>query len=86
MVSRLGNVSITSLGNFLLRPGSETSLPPISKDSDGKSSGLGASPASTPEYGFRSALSVENLTSSEPEEARASPHYPTRNKTREDFL
>ncbi|KAJ9584732.1 hypothetical protein L9F63_020937, partial [Diploptera punctata] len=50
------------------------------------SDGLGVSPVSTPESGFRSALSVENLTSSEPEEARASPHYPTRNKTREDFL
>ncbi|XP_069704563.1 probable E3 ubiquitin-protein ligase HECTD2 [Periplaneta americana] len=86
MVSHLGNVNITSLGNFLLRPGSETSLPPISKDSDGKSSGLGVSPVSTPESGFRSALSAENLTCSEPEEARASPHYPTRNKTREDFL
>ncbi|KAJ4431550.1 hypothetical protein ANN_20149 [Periplaneta americana] len=55
-------------------------------DSDGKSSGLGVSPVSTPESGFRSALSAENLTCSEPEEARASPHYPTRNKTREDFL
>jgi len=31
MVSRLGNVNITALGNFLLRPGSETSLPPICK-------------------------------------------------------
>jgi hypothetical protein len=29
MVNRLGN--ITTFGNFLLRPGSETSLPPISK-------------------------------------------------------
>jgi hypothetical protein len=56
------------------------------QDSDGKSSGLGLSPASTPESGFRSVLSVENLACSEPEEARATPHYPTRNKTREEFL
>ncbi|PNF14691.1 putative E3 ubiquitin-protein ligase HECTD2 [Cryptotermes secundus] len=86
MVSRLGNVNITSLGNFLLRPGSETSLPPISKDCDGKTQGVGLSPASTPESGFRSVLSVENLTCSEPEEARATPHYPIRTKTREEFL
>ncbi|GFG39371.1 hypothetical protein Cfor_08324 [Coptotermes formosanus] len=85
MVSRLGNVNISSLGNFLLRPGSETSLPPICKDSDGKVCGLGVSPVSTPESGFRSVLSVENL-SSEQEEARATPHYPTRKKTREEFL
>ncbi|XP_021913778.1 probable E3 ubiquitin-protein ligase HECTD2 isoform X2 [Zootermopsis nevadensis] len=86
MVSRLGNVNITTLGNFLLRPGSETSLPPISKDCDGKSCGLALSPASTPESGFRSVLSVENLTCSEPEEVRDIPQYPTWRKTREEFL
>jgi hypothetical protein len=56
------------------------------QDSGGKTPGLGLSPASTPESGFRSVLSVENLTCSEPEEARATPHYPTRTKTREEFL
>jgi hypothetical protein len=54
------------------------------QDCDAK--GLGLSPASTPESGLRSVLSVENLTCSEPEEARATPHYPTRTKTREEFL
>jgi hypothetical protein len=55
------------------------------QDSDGKASGLGVSPVSTPESGFRSVLSVENLCS-EQEDMRATPYYPTRKKTREEFL
>ena len=55
------------------------------QDSDGKVSRLGVSPVSTPESGFRSVLSVENLCS-EQEEVQLTPHYPTRKKTREEFL
>ncbi|XP_054263843.1 probable E3 ubiquitin-protein ligase HECTD2 isoform X2 [Macrosteles quadrilineatus] len=74
MVSRLGTMDIAEL---LLRPGSETSLPPIHKDSEPS--------VSTPDSGLRSALSMETIVS-DLEEPRVVPRYPTRHKTREDFL
>lgn len=45
----------------------------------------GSSRRSTPESGFRSALSMDTLVS-DLEEIKMVPRYPTRHKTREDFL
>ncbi|GLH08102.1 E3 ubiquitin-protein ligase Smurf1 [Gryllus bimaculatus] len=96
MVSHLGGVNLASLGSLLLRPGSDTSLPPICKDVEGKYLSVAGAPAgsaaSTPESGFRSALSVENLaggsgSGSDAEDARPPPpRYPARCTSREDFL
>ncbi|KAG8282822.1 putative E3 ubiquitin-protein ligase HTD2 [Homalodisca vitripennis] len=82
MVSRLDTMDISEL---LLRPGSETALPPIRKEKDQdncKSRVNSCSRRSTPESGLRSALSMETLVS----DLEVLPRYPTRHKTRQDFL
>ncbi|XP_046686102.1 probable E3 ubiquitin-protein ligase HECTD2 [Homalodisca vitripennis] len=80
MVSRLDTMDISEL---LLRPGSETALPPIRKEKVIFALKIITSTkSSTPESGLRSALSMETLVS----DLEVLPRYPTRHKTRQDFL
>lgn len=90
LVRPVGDVSISRL---LVRPGSESPLPPIhqdgrrgSRDDRRGSQNSQTTPSrSSPELDSsrgRSPLSVATLTLSDMEP----PCYPTRNKTREEFL
>ncbi|XP_046990929.1 probable E3 ubiquitin-protein ligase HECTD2 [Schistocerca americana] len=85
-------VATSLMGGLLLRPSSDTSLPPINKECESRLLSVAPSPSSTPESGFRSALSGDTLSACDDSPplplplSKAFVVYPVRSKTREDFL